>query len=228
MSNDLLQRTEAWHAVRAGRITASRMADVMAFSEGEGVYKSGPKKGQPKVARPLKARTDYAFELAAERITGKPRKQIRAAALQWGIDVEPAALAAYQARRGVIVTPTGFVLHPDYDIIGASPDFLVGTDGGGEIKCPESTEVHLQTWRDGVPEEHLPQIQAGMMCTGRSWWDFVSFHPDFPGPFRLYVQRIARDDVYIERLLQACLSLNAEVDSIIDQVMGQREMRDAA
>lgn len=209
------QRSDEWLAARAGRITASRMNDVMVERE-RGEFKSGPRKGQQK-PQP-KALTDYAHQLAAERLTMRPRKQVKAAALAWGQTVEPAAVAAYQAETGVIVTPAEFTLHPNYDFIGASPDFLVGDDGGGEIKSPESSEVHLETLLTGLPPEHIEQIQGGLWVTGRKWWDFVSFHPDFPESHRIYIQRVARDDEFIERLESACLQLEADVQAILNQL----------
>lgn len=211
------QRTEEWFDARAGRITASRMCDVMAFSDG-GVYLSGKRKGQPKEVRPLKARTDYIHQLAAERLTNKPRKQVKAFALQWGQEVEPAAVAAYEAETGYIVERSGFIVHPAYDFIGASPDFLVGEEGGGEIKCPESSEVHLATLVGGLPQEHIEQIQGGLWVVRRKWWDFISYHPDFPASLRLYVQRVNRDEDYIAKLEGACLSLEAEVQAIVNQL----------
>jgi hypothetical protein len=209
------QRSEEWFAERAGKITASRMHDVMLPRDRE-PFKSGPRKGQPKP--PPKALTDYAYQLAAERLTGRPRKQVKAAALQWGQDVEPAAVAAYQAETGVIVTLCGFVRHPAYDFIGASPDFLVDADGGGEVKSPESSEVHLETLLVGLPPEHIEQIQGGLWVTGRQWWDFVSYHPDFPADLRLYVQRVQRDEAFIAQLETACLALEADVQAILSQL----------
>lgn len=209
------QRSAEWFAERAGKITASRMHDVMLPRDRE-PYKSGPRKGQPKELP--KGLTDYAHQLAAERLTSRPRKQIKAAALQWGQDVEPAAVAAYQAETGVIVTLCGFVQHPKYSFIGASPDFLVDDEGGGEIKSPESSEVHLETLLSGLPPEHIEQIQGGLWVTGRQWWDFVSYHPDFPPELRLYVQRIPRDEPYIAQLQSACLTLEADVEAIITQL----------
>lgn len=213
------QRSESWFAERAGKITGSMMHVVMLERDRE-PFKSGPRKGQPKP--PPKALTDYAHQLAAERLTGKPRKQIKAAALQWGQDIEPAAVAAYQAETGSIVTLCGFVQHPEYDFIGASPDFLVDEDGGGEVKSPESSEVHLETLLTGLPSEHIEQIQGGLWVTGRQWWDFVSYHPDFPADLRLYVQRVERDDAFIARLESACLLLEQEVQGIIAELQSRR------
>lgn len=209
------QRTDAWFADRAGKITASRMHDVVLERDRE-PFKSGPRKGQPKP--PPKALTDYAHQLAAERLTGKPRKQIKAAALQWGQDVEPAALAAYQAETGSIVTLCGFITHPLYPFIGASPDFLEGEDEGGEIKSPESSEVHLETLLHGLPREHIEQIQGGLWVTGRKRWKFISYHPDFPPELRLFVQVVERDEEFIAKLEAACLLLHAEVCAIVEEI----------
>jgi hypothetical protein len=209
------QRSEEWFAARVGKITASRMHDVMTERE-RGEFKSGPRKGQPK-PQPL-ALVNYSRQLAAERLTMKPRKQVKAAALAWGQTVEPAAVAAYQAETGLIVTPAEFTTHPLYDFIGASPDFLVDDDGGGEIKSPESSEVHLETLLSGLPIEHIEQIQGGLWVTSRKWWDFVSYHPDFPPEHRIYIQRVERDDEYIARLEQACLQMEADVIEILSQL----------
>lgn len=209
------QRSEAWFDARAGKITASMMHVVM-LERDRAPFKSGPRKGQDKP--PPKALTDYAHQLAAERLTQKPRNMARGAALDWGRAVEPAAIAAYQADTGLMVDACGFIQHPQYDFIGASPDFLVGDDGGGEVKSPESSEVHLSTLMHGLPEEHIEQIQGGLWVTGRQWWDFISFHPDFPPHLRLYVQRIARDDEYIARLESACLEMEADVQAILSTI----------
>lgn len=212
------QRSAGWFADRAGRITASRIGDVMAFSEG-GVYLSGKRKGQPKVVRPLKARTDYIHELAAERITGRTKLQVSAAAMEWGREWEPTAAEAYEERTGVLVQSVGFLLHPAHNFIGASADFLVGSEGGGEIKCPKDQEVHLATLECGLPREHIEQIQGGLWVTGRQWWDFVSFHPYFPNGSHIYIQRIERDDAFISQMESHCLSLEAEVQRITSKYL---------
>lgn len=213
------QRSEEWFEQRAGKITASRMSDVMVERE-RGQFKSGPRKGMDK-PQPL-ALVNYAHQLAAERMTMKPRKQVKAPALAWGTTVEPAALAAYQAETGVIVTPAVFCTHPDYDFIGASPDFEVEDDGGGEIKCPESSEVHLETLLNGLPKEHIEQIQGGLWVRNRKWWDFVSYHPDFPPEHRLYIQRVYRDEEFIARLENACLLLEADVQEILSKLKKEK------
>lgn len=217
-----LQRTDQWFAERAGRITASRICDVLAFSAG-GEYKSGKRKGQPKEVRPLKARIDYIRQLAAERITGHAKNQVTAKATDWGKEWEPVAKSAYEEETGVLVRDVGFIVHPKYDFIGASADFLVRQDGGGEIKCPYDQEVHLTTLEEGLPPEHIAQIQGGLWVTGRQWWDFVSFHPHFPNGRHIYIQRVHRDNEYIAQMEAHCLSLEAEVRAIVSKYTEQKE-----
>lgn len=209
------QNTREWRDARAGKITASRMCDVMAFDEGGELYKSGPKKGTPKPAKVLKARTDYIGDIVAEILTGEPKDQVKARPLDWGHDVESAARAAYEAETGVIVVCTGFVTHPLIPYVGCSPDGLIGSTGMMQIKCPQNPAVHVETLKNGMPSEHITQIQGELFVTGRDWSDFVSYDPRMPDGLRLYRQRIARDDAYIAKLAAACESLWAEVQSYI-------------
>jgi hypothetical protein len=190
------------------------MMHVVMLPRERAAFKTGPRAGQPKPQ--LKAMSDYAHQLAAERLTSRPRKQLKAAALQWGKDVEPAAVAAYQAETGELVTLCGFIQHPTIPFVGASPDFLVGDDGGGEIKSPESSEVHLETLLTGLPPEHIEQIQGGLWVTGRKWWDFVSYHPDYEPDLRLYIQRVSRDDIFIGKLERACYEMERGIVSLVE------------
>lgn len=195
------QNTQEWRDARAGHITASRMCDVLAFGKRGG--------------KPLKARADYIGDIVAELLTGEPREPARAKPLDWGHDVENAARAAYEAETGEIVQRVGFMEHPLIPYIGCSPDGMIGTDGQQQIKCPNNPAIHIATLRDGMPEEHIPQIQGELFVTGRAWSDFVSFDPRMPPNLRLYRQRIVRDEKYIATLAEACESLWAEVQSYI-------------
>jgi hypothetical protein len=197
----MIQNTPEWLAARAGKITASRMADVMAFGKRDG--------------KPLKARQDYIGDIVAEILTGEPKAQTRAAPLDWGHDVEAAARAAYEAETGEIVVQVGFVGHPLLPYIGCSPDGLIGADGQTQIKCPANAAVHIETLRSGMPEDHIPQVQGELFVTGRGWSEFVSFDPRMPPHLRLYRQRIERDQKYIDTLASACESLWREVQSYI-------------
>lgn len=205
------QGSDQWHAERAGCITASRMGDLI-WVPGQ-TFKSGPRKGELKP--PPDGRNTYINQLVAENITGRAVDQVKARAMDYGHEQEPFAVSAYEARTGRLVEQCGFIRHPDFPFIGASPDFLVDDDGGGEVKCPMSIVVHAETLRNGLPDEHIEQIQGGLWVTGRMWWDFVSFHPAFPPGLDLYVQRVERDNTKITAMKDCCLSAWDEVQTII-------------
>lgn len=213
------QNSPEWYAARAGKITASRMCDVLAYTIGEGAFKSGPRKGQPRPSLDLQARRDYIGDILAEILTGEPKAQTRAKTMDWGHDVESAARSAYEAETGQIVELAGFVLHPGIEYLGCSPDGLIGADGQLQIKCPANPAIHVATLSGGMPAEHMPQVQAEMLVTGRDWNDFVSFDPRMPLNCRLYVERVHRDDTYInDRLIPSCASLWESVQTLLEQL----------
>lgn len=191
------QRTEEWLKARAGKITASRFKDVL----------NKLKNGQPG-----QKRKDYLLEIVTERLTGEPTSGFTNAAMQWGIDHEDEAKAAYEMYSNNWVDEKGFVLHKDYDFIGCSPDGLVNRDGGIEIKCPYNSVNHVKTLQSGMPEEHMAQLQGCMWITNKAFWDFVSYDPRMPEGMQFYRQRIERDQAYIKELKKELLSFNAEVE----------------
>ena len=167
------QRAEEWHQARLGKVTASRIADVMAKTKaGYGA-----------------SRANYMAELIVERLTGRPGDSFQSPAMTWGTNTEPLARAAYEAHKGVLVEEVGFVPHPTIPMAGASPDGLVDMDGLVEIKCP-NTATHIETLMTGnVPLKYIFQMHWQMICTGREWCDFVSFDPRMPEGMQLFVAR---------------------------------------
>ena len=177
MSDFIEQRTDAWVKIRLGKVTASRVADLMART------KTGYGAG----------RANYMAELICERLTGAPAERFTSSAMQWGTDCEPQARVAYEFMTDRPVTETGFVLHGSIGDFGASPDGLVGDTGLVEIKCPSSA-THIETLlSEAVPGKYVTQMQAQMACTGREWCDFVSFDPRMPGDMQIWVRRVERD-----------------------------------
>jgi putative phage-type endonuclease len=181
---EIVQGSPEWKALRCGRVTASRVADVVAKT------KTGYSA----------SRANYLAQLIAERLTGTPAETYINAAMQHGVDTEPEARAAYEFYQGVAVDQVAFVPHPRIDQAGASPDGLVGEDGLVEIKCP-NTATHLETLLgQAVPAKYADQMQFQMACTGRQWCDFVSYDPRMPEHMRLFVRRVARDEARIAHL----------------------------
>ena len=196
------QRTDEWFTARLGKVTASRIADVMAKT------KTGPSA----------SRTNYMAELIVERLTGQKGDSYQNAAMMWGTNTEPLARAAYEAHRGVLVEETGFVPHPSNMMTGASPDGLVDADGLVEIKCP-NTATHIDTlMSDDAPPKYFAQMQWQMACTGRAWCDFVSFDPRMPEEMQLFVTRVERDDTWIIMAEEAVQAFLSELDEMVSKL----------
>jgi putative phage-type endonuclease len=178
------QRSDEWFAARLGKVTASRVSDVVART------KSGYST----------SRANYMAELVCERLTGKQGDSFSNAAMVWGTNTEPMARAAYEALEGILVEELGFVSHPTIEMAGASPDGLVGDDGLVEIKCP-NTATHIETLLGAeIPSKYVNQMQWQMACTGRKWCDFVSYDPRMPEDMQLFVKRLERSDDTITEL----------------------------
>jgi putative phage-type endonuclease len=203
MSEEIIQGSAEWHQIRLGKVTASRVADVMARTKsGYGA-----------------SRANYAAQIIAERLTGAPiESTLTTRAIQHGIDTEPEARNAYQFYHGVTVDQVAFVEHPTIADVGCSPDGLVGDDGLVEIKCP-NTATHLETLLgQTVPGKYETQIQFQMACTGRQWCDFISYDPRMPEQMRMFVRRVYRDDQRIAELETEVVAFLKEIKSRIEQL----------
>ncbi len=199
----MLQRSPEWFAVRAGKVTASRIADMMART------KTGWGAG----------RVNYMAELVAERLTGVPQNGYVNAAMQRGTETEPEAITAYEFYSDNSVEAVGFIQHPAIEMSGASPDGHVGEDGSLEVKCP-NTSTHIDTLLGGsVPGKYILQIQWQLACSGRAWADFVSYDPRMPEELKLFVRRVERDDVKIAELEAEVVKFIAEIDSKVEQLL---------
>ena len=196
------QRTEEWHAARLGKVTASRVADVVAKTKsGYGA-----------------SRANYMAELVCERLTGRPGDFFQSAAMAWGTEQEPVARAAYEARTGNLVTEVGFVPHPTIPMAGASPDGLIGDIGLIEIKCP-NTATHIETMLTGaVPEKYILQMMWQMACTGHIWCDFVSYDPRLPERMQLWIKRIEIDTFLINSIEVEVRKFLTELDLKVAQL----------
>jgi putative phage-type endonuclease len=189
------QRTEEWFAARLGKVTASRVADVLAK------IKSGESA----------SRKNYKMELVVQRLTNKVGESFTNAAMEWGTEQEPFARMAYEAHTGTFVKEDGFVDHPTIEGFGCSPDGIVG-EGLIEIKCP-NTANHIETVLENkAPSKYIPQMQCQMAVTGAKWCDFVSFDPRVPEDLQLFVVRVERDQEYID-------SMEVEVKQFLSEVL---------
>jgi len=195
------QGSQEWHLQRVGKVTASRLADVMA------TIKSGE----------AATRMNYKAQLVAERLTGAPTESFTSGAMQHGTEQEPIAREAYERASGSIVEQVAFVDHPIIPMSGASPDGLVD-DGLVEIKSP-NTSTHIDTLlQRKIPNKYNLQMQWQMACTGRKWCDFVSFDPRLPEHLQLCVIRVPRDEDLISECEYKVQQFLSEVDNLTSRL----------
>lgn len=194
--DNIEQGTPEWLACRLGIPTASRFATVMAKGEG-------------------KTRREYMLKLLGERLTGEPAESYKNDHMERGQAMEAEARDTYEFMQDVECKRVGFIRNGDR---GASPDSLVGTDGGCEIK---TKLPHLQLdvlLRDRLPPEHVAQCQGFLWVAEREWIDFVSYWPKLP----LFVKRVYRDEDYIKNLASEVSKFNAEMADLMERFQPTR------
>ena len=202
MTEQIEQRSSAWFEARLGRVTASRVADVIAKT------KSGYSA----------SRDNYMAQLICERLTGQQGESFTNAAMTWGTETEPLARSAFEAYADVMVEEVGFVPHPRIRDSGASPDGLVGLVGMLEIKCP-NTATHIDTLlTQTVPGKYITQMQWQMACCERQWCEFVSFDPRLPQDLQLFVKRVEFDPEYVSMLEKEVIQFLAELDDKVNKL----------
>lgn len=154
----LEQRTEAWEAARRGRLTASNVGAVLGNS-------------------PFRTADDVMRQMVRDW-HGAEREFKGNPATEYGTYHESGALVEYRMETGHDVKSVGFIEHEEW--AGCSPDGLVGTDGGVEIKCPFSRRK-MKEGDEFKPLSEQPhyhdQVQFSLWVTGRKWWDFVQWAP---------------------------------------------------
>ena len=201
------QGSPEWLQERCGKVTASRIADLMAKT------KSGWSA----------SRANYASQLICERLTGCVAPSFTNAAMIHGTETEPEARRAYEFFVDRDVQQVGFVPHPTINMAGASPDGLVGDDGLLELKCPNSA-THIETLLLGqIPDTYMKQMQFQMACTGRQWCDFASYDNRLPERMRLYVQRVKRDAALVGEIEADVTAFLKEIDETVEQLRARYE-----
>jgi len=189
------QGSEAWHQMRLGKVTASRVADLLAKT------KTGPSA----------SRGNYLIELALQRVTKTIEESYTNAAMEWGTQTEPQARVAYEVKTGNFVDQVAFIDHPTIAGFGCSPDGIVAVDGLIEIKCPNSATHWSYIKANEPPNKYFIQMQAQMAVTGAKWCDFVSFDPRMPERSQLLIVSVPIDREFI-------LFMEAEIKQFLSEV----------
>jgi exodeoxyribonuclease (lambda-induced) len=198
------QQTPEWLNERCGKVTGSRVKDVMARL----------KKGDPS-----KKRENYMMEIVSERLTGMAAEHYVSDAMVWGVEQEPMARNAYEVASGNDVDRAGIAIHPNIPMFAASPDGTIDKDGLFEAKGPMSHN-HIKWMLAGVvPDEHIDQCQSQMACWEREWLDFVSFDSRMGPVAQLYrAPRLYRDEKRIAAIEFAVIEFLAEVDAMVEKI----------
>lgn len=203
------QRSEEWFAQRRGKVTASRIGDILATIRNGNWAAS---------------RKNYAAQLITERLTGKDPEPYTNEYIEWGIAQEAPAREAYTKATGTAVEEVGFVNHPTIAYAGASPDGLIGEDGLLEIKCPTTATQIERLLGAEIPESYRLQMLWQMACTGRKFCDFVSFDPRLPEDMSLFIKRFERDDKEIKHIENEVEIFLNEVDETVKALLERRKV----
>lgn len=216
------QGSDEWLDLRRSRVTASRLADVMA---------------KPETKRYQKYRREKVLELLGNTNVEESPEWAR-----HGRENEPKAIAGYEWKYEIDVEHNVFLISKKYDWLGASPDMLHIVevepepgqladdpenedeyDDGGEIKC-RALFKNYKAARDqaerykgmtmAVPACDRHQIQGNMWLTGWSRWWYVNFYigDDLEGGLTQKIHRVAvkRDQKLIDAMEIRCLKFMAE------------------
>ena len=192
----------AWLSARAGKLTASRMADAMAFL----------KNGNPSADR-----TKLQHELLAERLTGQSVPHVVNDAMLWGMEHEDEAVDMFVERYGRNVRLSQFYEHPTIANFGATPDRELD-DGLLEVKCPMTTTYLKWVMAGVVPDQHKPQMAAQLLCSGKSWCGFIAYDPRIRDESkRLFMRKYVPEPEYMAEVAAAAIKFLDEVDAMFDQ-----------
>ena len=196
-----------WLSLRLGKITASRVKDVL--TKGRGTSQS-------------KTAESYMMELIAEILTGNSKPFFENDAMRWGTETEPQARAMYAVNNDFIdVKEVAFVEHNEQ--VGISPDGLIGEDGLLEIKCPNTTTQLKRALSDDYSADYKAQIQMQLWVTEREWCDFLSFDPRLDCEAGYLQQRVFRDEEYIEEMKTKVYAFVDKMNELINILTKESE-----
>ena len=203
-NEELIQGSEAWFAVRLGKITASRLNDLMKKTKyGESQYI-----------------TRLRMELAIERLTGKQANIVTMnKAMYDGVEREPDARHLFETVTGKDVALCGSFDHPFLDNTSASPDgLLIDENATLEIKCPTAVTHANNLLSDKMPKNYIYQVQWQIACTESDYAYFASYHPDYPRDLRLKWVRVERDDSVIKSLEEEVKAFDISIEDLIIKI----------
>jgi hypothetical protein len=193
---DVEQGSIAWHALRAGILTASEMKTIITPTL--------------KIASNDKE-CAHLYELLAQRVTGYVEPHFESYDMERGKFDEEHARAKYSEEYAE-VEEVGFITNDKLGFtIGYSPDGLIGDDGLLEVKS-RVQKWQMQTFiefvaNQEVPADFLIQCQSGLFIAERKWLDFASYS----GGMKMAVVRCYPDPVIHEAIGNAAVSFESRL-----------------
>lgn len=181
-----LEESEEWKQQRLGKVTASRIKDIL------------PSK---KTGKYLMSRENYLFELLQERLTQEPITTYSSPEMDWGREMEGQAKSHISFINEIEISPAQFVPHPTIKDAGATPDGYITEDKLIEIKCLK-TKNHLQvlSGNKSFQEFHSPQVMWQLECTQTKECELFFFDPRLPFDLQTYSVTIVYDKEYAQLL----------------------------
>ena len=182
------QRTPAWHAQRAGRITGSRVGAILGLS-------------------PWQTRADALRAMVREH-HGYPSEFTGNPATDHGNAHEQRALLCFMRQTGLSVEQCGFF--PYGDRMGASPDGLTSDGGVLELKVPFGLRNDQKAEFKPLSDQphYAAQVQLEMLAANRKHAYFAQYVApqgdslsfDYV-PEQMHVERVELDPEWIDRVL---------------------------
>ena len=177
--NDIEQGSEAWHRLRAGRLTASK-ADAIG-NAGKGLE-------------------TQVIDTVARKLSSAMPESYTNEDMERGNELESLAIDRYEDLEGVKAEIVGFV-ESDDGLSGCSPDRFIDDDKGMiQVKCPNDVNFLklMLAGKDGVDSKYVWQMNMEMLICEREYNIFLAYNPNFKES--LIAHRFEKDPEKQEKL----------------------------
>ena len=177
--NNCEQRSDEWYILKAGVPSASNFDKIITAN-----------------GKPSKQRTKYLYQLVGEKMLGKMPETYMSWAMERGVELEDEAITYFSLKEGVEIERIGLCFKDERKDRSCSPDGLINSSIGLEIKCPILTTHVEYLMNNALPTTYFQQVQGSMYITGYETWWFVSYFPGLP----LLAILCEREDEFIDKL----------------------------
>ena len=191
------QRSAEWYTQKLGRISGTRFAAAMGSNKRKCTLANTLIYERGLLKQPTELQAYIDKQMGTDFKAGK-----------YGRENEDKAIAMYELLNDVAVSHAGFVIHPEHNFIGVSPDGYL-EDRVIEVKCPMSSNDHGYALHFGIPEQYIPQVQGNTWVLGKLKADYLSFDiRQHNKANALKVVPAKLDKKFINNLEQSCIEIN--------------------